>query len=245
MFDLNNKVALVTGASGGIGSSIAKTLYACGANVIISGTNEVNLKQLSAELVNRNTILVCNLKDRTQTENLVEEAISVYGKLDILVCNAGITKDNLSIRMKNEDFEEVININLTSSFILNKSAIKHMMKNKWGRIINISSIIGTTGNAGQANYSASKAGLNALTRSLAQEVGSRGITINAVAPGFIETPMTEVLSSDHKDNLLKSIPMGRFGKPEDVASTIAFLASEEASYITGQTIHVNGGMLMT
>ena len=244
MFNLENKVALVTGASSGIGKAIAIMLHRLGANIIMSGTNISNLEKLSEELIDRNHVIQCNLRETTEVSKLVDQANEIYGKLDILVCNAGITKDSLMLRMKVEDFEDVINVNLTANFIINKCAIKYMMKNRCGRIINISSIIASTGNIGQANYAASKAGLIAMSKSLATEVASRNITVNIVSPGFIETPMTDTLNDEHKENLLKSIPVGRFGRTEDIANTVAFLASDQASYITGQTIHVNGGMLM-
>ena len=244
MFDLTGKTALVTGASGGIGAAIAEGLHAQGATLILSGTREPALQELAAKLEERVHYVRCNLSDRAETENLLEEAEKIGGTIDILVCNAGITKDNLSLRMKNEDFEEVININLFSTFLLNRAAIKRMMKRRYGRIINISSVVAITGNPGQANYSASKAGMIAMSKSLAAEVASRGITINCVAPGFIETAMTEVLSEEQKTKLTHAIPNGKMGQPQDIAAAVNFLASEEAAYITGQTLHVNGGMLM-
>jgi 3-oxoacyl-[acyl-carrier protein] reductase len=244
MFDLTGKTALVTGASGGIGSAIAKTLHKQGAQVVISGTKLAALEELSAELNTRVHFKICDLKDTENLENLITETEEVFGNIGILVCNAGITRDSLALRMKTEDFEEVLQINLVANFALNRAAIKRMIKNKWGRVINISSIIGVTGNAGQANYAASKAGLIAMSKSLAQEVASRGVTVNAIAPGFIKTAMTDVLKPEIQEKMIQSIPAGKFGLPEDIAAAVAFLASEEAHYITGQTIHVNGGMLM-
>jgi 3-oxoacyl-[acyl-carrier protein] reductase len=244
MFKLDGKNALITGASGGIGRAIAKSLHSQGATIVISGTKQQALENLAAELNSRVFIIQCDLSDQLQTESLYDEAEKLAGNIDILVCNAGITKDNLAIRMKNEDFDDVINVNLRSSFILNRAAIKKMMKNKFGRIINITSIVGVMGNPGQANYCASKSGLIGMSKSLAAEVASRGITINCVAPGFIETPMTKDLKPEQKDKLTALIPQGSMGKPEDIAASVAFLASIEAGYITGQTIHINGGMLM-
>lgn len=244
MFDLTGKTALITGASGGIGAAIAVSLHAQGATVILSGTREQALQELASTLSGRVHYLRCNLADTHETEGLLDQAEALAGNIDILVCNAGITKDNLSLRMKNEDFQDVININLFSTFILNRAAIKRMMKKRSGRIINISSVVAVTGNPGQANYTASKAGMIAMSKSLAAEVASRGITINCVAPGFIETAMTEVLAEEHKEKLTKSIPAGKMGQPHDIANAVTFLASDEAGYITGQTLHVNGGMVM-
>lgn len=244
MFNLQDQVALVTGASGGIGGAIARKLHAQGAHVVISGTNLNSLEKLANELETRVTIEVCNLQDDEAVGNLIDKAFAIHEKLDILVCNAGITKDNLSLRMSIEDFDSVININLRSAFILNKAAIRKMIKQKFGRIINISSIVGTTGNPGQANYTAAKAGMVAMSKSLALEVAARGVTINCVAPGFIATAMTDKLTQDLKDELLKKVPCGRLGTPEDIANGVIFLASKEAEYVTGQTIHINGGMAM-
>ncbi len=244
MFDLNGQVALITGASGGIGGAVAKLLHARGAHVVISGTNKQALDNLAAELKERVTIEICNLQEEEAVTGLVDKAFEANGRLDILVCNAGVTKDNLSLRMTLEDFDAVLNINLRSSFILNKAAIKRMIKQKSGRIINISSIVGFTGNLGQANYTAAKAGMVAMSKSLALEVASRGITVNCVAPGFIDTPMTSGLKDEWKEGLIKKIPAGKLGSPEDIANAVLFLASEEAGYITGQTLHVNGGMAM-
>jgi 3-oxoacyl-[acyl-carrier protein] reductase len=244
MFSLQDQVALVTGASGGIGGAIARKLHEQGAHVVISGTNLTSLEKLANELKTRVTIEVCNLQDDEAVNGLIDKAFAIHEKLDILVCNAGITKDNLSLRMSVEDFDAVININLRSAFILNKSAIKKMIKQRFGRIINISSIVGTTGNPGQANYTAAKAGIVAMSKSLALEVAARGVTINCVAPGFIATAMTDKLTQDLKDELLKKVPCGRLGTPEDIANGVIFLASKEAEYVTGQTLHINGGMAM-
>jgi 3-oxoacyl-[acyl-carrier protein] reductase len=244
MLNLTNKIALVTGASGGIGGEIAKSLHAQGAHVVISGTNKQALDKLAAELKDRVSIEICNLQDDESVSSLIDNVCKAHERLDILVCNAGITKDNLSLRMNIEDFDSVIKINLHSTFLLNKLAIKKMVKQKFGRIINISSIVAFTGNPGQANYSAAKAGMVAMSKSFAQEVASRGITVNCVAPGFIATPMTDILNEGHKEKLLSSIPCGKLGSPKDIASGVVFLASNEAEYITGQTLHINGGMAM-
>lgn len=244
MFDLTGKTALITGASGGIGNAIARALYAQGAKVILSGTRIEALQQLAAELGANAHYLVCNLSDKEAAGQLLAEAESLAGSVDILVCNAGITRDSLTLRMKTNDFEDILDINLVSSFILNRAAIKSMMKNRWGRIINITSIVAVTGNPGQANYAASKAGMIGMSKSLAAEVASRGITINCIAPGFIQTPMTDILKEEQKEKLIKSIPNGNLGQPEDIASGVVFLASTEAGYVNGQTLHINGGMLM-
>jgi 3-oxoacyl-[acyl-carrier protein] reductase len=240
MINLTNKTALVTGASGGIGGACAKLLHQLGAHVVISGTNQAKLEALGSELGSNYTIKVCNLADKAACAKLVEE----IEQLDILVCNAGITKDTLALRMSLEDFQSVIDINLTASFVMNKAAIGKMMKARYGRIINISSIVGVSGNPGQANYCASKAGLIGMSKSLAYEVATRGITVNTVAPGFITSNMTDALNEQQKEGLLARIPMKRMGEGAEVAQAVAFLASDAASYITGQTIHVNGGMLM-
>ena len=238
--NLKNQVALVTGATGGIGGAIAKKLHSLGAHVIISGTNQAKLDELARVLEDNYTSILCDLSNQEACANL----ISSIEKLDILVCNAGITKDNLAIKISDEDFLKVTNINLMSSFTLNREAIKKMMRARYGRIINISSIVGFTGNAGQANYAASKAGLVGMSKSLAMEVASRNITVNCIAPGFIESAMTQELSDAQKEAIFTKIPMKKFGTPEDVAYGAAFLASEFASYITGQTLHINGGMAM-
>ncbi len=246
MFRLHSKTALITGATGGIGAAIAQSLVKQGAKVILSGTREEKLKELQAQIgEDKAKILACNLTDFAQVEALFDKAEELAGgQIDILVCNAGITKDNLALRIKNEDWDQVLDVNLKSTFILNRSAIKKMIRRKAGRIINISSVVGFTGNPGQANYVASKAGMVGMSKSFAQEIASRGITINCVAPGFIQTAMTDVLNDVQKDGILKSIPMQKMGSPEDIAAGVAFLASDEAGYITGQTLHVNGGMLM-
>lgn len=245
MFKLTNKTALVTGATGGIGLAIAKDLAAQGAKLVLSSTREEKLAKLADEIGNDTKYVACNLGDADAVDALFEKAEELAGgQIDILVCNAGITKDGLILRMKNEDFSQVLNINLQSTFTLNRNAIKKMMRRKYGRIINISSVVGVTGNPGQANYVASKAGMIGMSKSLAQEVATRGITINCVAPGFIESPMTEVLNEQQRATILAKIPAGKMGNATDIAKAVAFLASEESSYITGQTIHVNGGMLM-
>jgi len=240
MIDLKGKTALVTGASGGIGGAAAKTLHKLGAHVVLSGTNKTKLDAVAQALGDNCAIAVCDLTDQEACARLVDS----MEKLDILVCNAGITKDTLALRMSVEDFESVIDVNLVASFILNKAAIAKMMKERYGRIINISSVVGVSGNPGQANYCASKAGLIGMTKALAYEVATRGITVNTVAPGFIASNMTDVLTDQQKDMISAKIPMKSMGKPEDVANAIAFLASDAAAYITGQTIHINGGMLM-
>lgn len=244
MFDLTGKAALVTGASGGIGGAIAEILHKQGATVAISGTRVEALQNLANKLSSRVHIMPCNLQDHEQVKKLVGDAETKMGKIDILICNAGITRDGLSMRMKDEDWEDVIRVNLTSNFYLARASLRNMMKQRYGRIIFITSVVGTMGNAGQANYAASKAGLTGMAKSLAQEVASRGITVNSIAPGFIETAMTDKLTEDQKNRMLQAIPAGSFGKSEDVATASLFLSSDEAHYITGQTIHVNGGMVM-
>ena len=244
MFELKSKTALITGASGGIGGAIAKVLHGAGATVALSGTRVEPLEALAAELGERAHVLPCNLSDAEAVEALPKQAIEAMGGLDILVNNAGITRDNLFMRMKDEDWDAVININLTSTMRLCRGVMRPMMKARWGRIINISSIVATTGNPGQANYTAAKAGMIAMGKSIAQEVASRGITVNAVAPGFIATPMTDALNDDQKGVINKQIPAGRMGTPEEIAAAVLYLASEEAGYVTGATLHVNGGMSM-
>ena len=243
MFSLIGQTALVTGATGAIGHAIACALHAQGAKIAISGTREAMLQELAAKLEGT-VVLPCNLSDATAVESLFSRAEEALGKIDILVNNAGITRDNLAIRLKDEDWQQVIDVNLTSTFRLCRSAIKSMMKRRNGRIINISSVVAITGNPGQANYCAAKAGVIGMSKSLAQEVASRGITINCIAPGFIESSMTEVLPDAVKEKILSSIPMARMGTPDEIAAATAFLASPEAIYITGQTLHVNGGMAM-
>ncbi len=243
MFDLTGKVALVTGATGGIGEQVAKTLHAQGATVILTGRKKEVLEKLQSELGDRAFAIPMDLSADGATKTLVEESLKVAGKIDILVNNAGLTKDGLMMRMKDEDWQAVIDVNLTASFKLARDVITPMMKNRFGRIINITSVVGWMGNAGQANYCATKAGLTGMSKALAAEVASRGITVNCIAPGFISTPMTDVLSDDIKAKMLEQIPVKRFGTTTDIANAIVFLASDESSYITGQTIHVNGGML--
>jgi 3-oxoacyl-[acyl-carrier protein] reductase len=243
MFDLSDKVALVTGATGGIGEAIARKLSQAGASLVLSGRREEKLKQLCQELPKSNYV-VFDAAETDKTEAFFEEVVAKFGSLDILVCNSGITKDGLSMRMTLDDFREVMEVNCTANFLLNKMAGKYMMKKKWGRVINISSIVGVTGNAGQVNYSASKAALIGMTKSFAQEYASRAVTFNAVAPGFIATDMTSGLDDSIKEKILAEIPMKRMGSAEEIASGVLFLASKEASYITGQTLHINGGMLM-
>ena len=242
--NLKNKTALITGASGSIGGSIAKKLSSLGANVIITGTNKKKIDELKKKLKPNNLAIIADLSKDTEIENLSEKSIKKFNSVDILINNAGINKDALSIRMTKEQWDEVININLTAAFKLSQLAIKSMIKQKWGRIIGISSIIGIGGNIGQSNYAASKAGMIALHKSLALEFASRGITVNCIAPGFIESPMTEVLSNEQKEIMLKKIPVGNIGKPNDIANCVAFLTDEKASFITGSTVNINGGMLM-
>ena len=244
MFDLTGKTALVTGASGGIGRAIAASLIDRGARVVLSGTREAVLEEVAGTLSGETAIVPCNLGDADAVTGLVGKAEEALGPLDILVSNAGLTKDQLLLRMKDEDWETVLNINLGAYYRLAKSALKGMMKRRHGRIIGITSVVGVMGNAGQANYAASKAGMIGFSKSLAQEVASRNVTVNCVAPGFIESPMTDVLPDAQKDALLKSIPAGRLGQGGDIGAAVAFLASEEAAYVTGQTLHVNGGMAM-
>lgn len=244
MFSLNNKKALVTGASGGIGKEIARSLIEAGASVILTGTREQALKEACDSLRSSANYLVADLSDADSLLGLFNTAEEMTGGVDILVCNAGITKDNLTIRMKDEEWEEVLKINLTATFKLNREAVKKMMKRRFGRIINITSIVGFTGNFGQANYCASKAGVVGMTKAIALEAASRGITVNCIAPGFIETPMTDVLKEEVKQQILQKVPMQRMGTPKEIANAVLFLASEEASYMTGNTLHVNGGMYM-
>ncbi|MGE0739720.1 MAG: 3-oxoacyl-[acyl-carrier-protein] reductase [Hyphomonadaceae bacterium] len=245
MFDLSGKTALVTGASGGIGSAIAKGLAAQGARVALSGTRVEALEAVRAELGADHPITPCNLSDPAAVDALIGQAEQALGgKLDILVANAGITKDGLLLRMKDDDFQTVVKINLEGYFRLSRAALKTMMKNRWGRIIGITSVVGVTGNPGQANYAASKAGMIGFTKALAAEVASRNVTANCIAPGFIASPMTDVLNEAQKTALLTKIPAGRLGQGSDIAAAAVYLASEEAAYVTGQTLHVNGGMAM-
>jgi len=244
MFDLSGKRALITGATGGIGGAIARTFASAGAAVGLSGRNKDKLNELTRSIKTKTHTFELDLSDLPSVETFVDTAWEAMGGIDILVCNAGTTKDALNMRMKLTDFTSVVDVNLTSTFILNRDVCKKMLKNKFGRVINISSIIALIGNPGQTNYSASKAAIIAMTKTLAAEYATRGITANCIAPGFIETPMTDVLSGEQKQLMLSRIPIGRFGSPQDVANVALFLASNEASYITGQTIHTNGGMLM-
>jgi len=244
MFDLTGKGALVTGASGGIGAAIARELHRAGAIVAISGTREERLKELADELGARIHALPCNLRDREAVAKLAGDADAAVGQLDILVNNAGVTRDNLFMRMSDDEWDDVIAVNLTAVFTLTRGALRGMMRRRYGRVVNIASISGMIGNPGQANYAASKAGLIGMTKSLAREVAKRGITANCIAPGFIETPMTAELNEKQIEAIANAIPASNFGKPEDVASAALYLASDEASYVTGHTIHVNGGMVM-
>jgi 3-oxoacyl-[acyl-carrier protein] reductase len=245
MFDLAGKTALVTGASGGIGGAIAKALHAQGAGVVLSGTRAEALEALKSELGVRAFIAVCNLGDKDSVEGLVKAAETAAGaQIDILVNNAGITRDNLFMRMKDEEWDQVIAVNLTAAFRLSRGVLRGMMKKRWGRIISITSVVGATGNPGQGNYAAAKAGLVGMTKSLAAEVASRNITVNAVAPGFIQTAMTEVLTDQQKEQISTRIPAGRMGTPAEIAAAVVYLASDEAAYVTGETLQVNGGMAM-
>jgi 3-oxoacyl-[acyl-carrier protein] reductase len=244
MFDLTGKGALVTGATGGIGWAIAEALHAQGAKVAISGTRAERLQELAAKLGSNVFVVPCDLRDRAAVAKLAEEAETALGQVDILVNNAGITHDNLFMRMKDEEWDDVILVNLTSVFVLTRGVLRGMMRRRYGRIVNIASISGVLGNPGQPNYAASKAGLVGMTKSLAREVASRGITANAIAPGFIATPMTAALTEKQVEAIAKAIPTQRFGKPEDIAAAAVFLASDEAGYMTGETMHVNGGMVM-
>lgn len=244
MFDLTGKCALVTGASGGIGSAVARKLYAAGATVALSGTRKERLQELADELGERAHVVVCNLSDAEGPAQLIKDAEAAMGQIDILVNNAGLTRDTLAMRMKDEDWDAVLNVNLTASFRLAKACLRGMMKRRFGRIVGITSVVGVTGNAGQANYAASKAGMIGMSKSLAQEVASRGITVNCLAPGFIATAMTDVLPEAQKEALLSNIPANKLGSADDIANGVLYLASEEAGYVTGQTLHVNGGMAM-
>ena len=244
MFDLTGKTALVTGATGGIGSAVAAALHKMGAAVALSGTRASVLEEMKSKFGDRAHAIPCNLAKVEEVEKLIPAAEAAMGSLDILVNNAGITRDGLAMRMKDEDWSAVIELNLTVAFRLSRAALRGMMKRRFGRIIGISSIVGITGNAGQANYAAAKAGMIGMTKALAREVSSRSITVNCVAPGFIETAMTDALSDKQKEVLLSSVPAGRLGKPEEIAGAVVYLASNEAAYVTGQTVHVNGGMTM-
>ncbi len=244
MFDLKGKTALVTGATGGIGGAIAKALHGQGATVGISGTKAEKLEALASELGERVSVLPCDLRDRPAVAQLADTAEKTLGQVDILVNNAGITHDNLFMRMKDEEWDDVIAVNLTSAFILTRGILRGMMRRRYGRIVNIASISGVFGNPGQGNYAASKAGLVGMTKSLAREVAARSITANCIAPGFISTPMTDALTEKQVEAIAAAIPAQTFGKPEDIAAAAVFFASDEAAYVTGETMHVNGGMIM-
>ncbi len=253
MFDLHGMTALVTGASGGIGSAIARDLAAQGARLVISGSNAEKLRVFRDELDEHtpqhlqevdHVAIACNLSNADEVEKLVPAALDTLGKIDILINNAGITRDNLAMRMKDEEWDAVIRVNLESTFRLMRAVTKPMMKARFGRIINVTSVVGTTGNPGQMNYCAAKGGITAMSKSLAQELATRGVTVNCIAPGFIRTSMTDVLPDAQKESLNAKIPIGRMGEGEDIAAAAVFLASKEAGYVTGQTIHVNGGMVM-
>jgi 3-oxoacyl-[acyl-carrier protein] reductase len=244
MFDLTGMTALVTGASGGLGSSIAKALAAQGARLALSGSNAAKLEACAAELGGDHVTLVCNLSNPEEVDQLVPRAVEALGKLDILVNNAGITRDNLAMRMKDEEFSEVLKVNLEAAFRLMRAAMKPMMRARFGRIVSVTSVVGVTGNPGQANYVASKAGLIVMSKAFAQEVASRGITVNCVAPGFMTSAMTDALNEQQKAGILSKIPAGAMGSGDDIGAAVVYLASKEAGYVTGQTLHVNGGMAM-
>ncbi|GLI91192.1 3-oxoacyl-[acyl-carrier-protein] reductase [Methylocystis echinoides] len=244
MFDLNGKTALVTGASGGIGKDIARALIGAGATVALSGTRREALEALAAEIGGTTHILPCNLADRAETEKLIPAAEAAMGGIDILVNNAGVTRDMLFMRLKDEDWDAVLEINLTSAFRLSRAVLRGMMKKRFGRIIGITSVVGVTGNPGQGNYAAAKAGMIGMSKSLAAEVASRGVTVNCIAPGFIESPMTDALNEAQKAAILTRVPAGRLGTGTDIGAAVVYLSSVEAGYVTGQTLHVNGGMAM-
>jgi 3-oxoacyl-[acyl-carrier protein] reductase len=244
MFDLTGKTALVTGATGTIGGSIARTLHAQGATVTISGTRQEVLEQLAGELGQRVHVLPCNLADAAAVETLVTRSEEVMGQLDILVANAGVTRDNLLVQLRDEDWDQVIAINMTATFRLTRAAVRGMMRRRFGRVIAITSVVGTTGNPGQANYVAAKAGIAGMIKATAAEYAKRGVTANCVAPGFIVTPMTDKLNDKQREVILSKVPANRAGTPDEVAAAVVFLASNEAGYVTGQTLHVNGGMVM-
>ena len=244
MFDLTGRTALVTGASGGIGGAIAEALHGAGATVALSGTREAPLRELAERLGGRAHVVTANLGDAESVLALPKAAAEAMGSIDILVNNAGITRDNLFMRMSDEEWAQVLDVNLTSTFKLSRAVLRGMMKARWGRIVNITSVVGATGNPGQGNYAAAKAGVVGMSKSLAYEVASRGITVNCVAPGFIETPMTDKLTDDQKGKILTQIPAGRMGSAEEIAAAVLYLSSPEASYVTGATLHVNGGMAM-
>ncbi|MDT8856330.1 3-oxoacyl-[acyl-carrier-protein] reductase [Paracoccaceae bacterium Fryx2] len=244
MFDLTGKCALITGASGGIGAEVARVLHGAGASVALSGTRVAPLEALAAELGERAYVLPCDLGDAAAVEALPKAAIAAMGSVDVLVNNAGITRDNLFMRMSDDEWSSVLDVNLTSTFRLCRGVVRGMMKARWGRIVNVGSIVGATGNPGQANYAAAKAGMVGMSKSLAYEVASRGITVNCVAPGFIATAMTDKLNDEQKARILTQVPAGRMGEPGEIAAAVLYLASVEAAYVTGATLHVNGGMAM-
>jgi 3-oxoacyl-[acyl-carrier protein] reductase len=244
MFDLSGRTALVTGASGGLGSAIARALHRQGATVALSGTRQAALDTLASELSERVHVVPCDLSDAAAVEQLIPAAEASMGSVDVLVNNAGLTRDQLFMRMKDADWDLVLAVNLTAAFRLARAALKPMLKRRYGRVVNITSVVGVTGNAGQANYAASKAGLIGLSKSLAREVAARNVTVNCVAPGFIQSPMTDVLSDAQKSAILAGVPVGRLGIADDVAAAVVYLASSEAAYVTGETLHVNGGMAM-
>lgn len=244
MFSMTEKTVLVTGATGGIGEAVARAFYTQGATVALSGRNAAKLDALAADLGNRAYAVPADLSDPAATDALVERAITLMGRIDVLVNNAGLTRDNLAMRLKDEDWQAVLDVNLTAPFRLARACLKGMMKNRWGRIINVTSIVGVTGNPGQTNYAASKAGMIGWSKSLAAEIASRNITVNCIAPGFIATSMTEVLNDEQKAKLNAGIPMGRMGTAEEIAAAAIYLGSNEAGYVTGTTLHVNGGMAM-
>lgn len=244
MFEIEGKTALVTGATGGIGAAIARALHEKGAIVALSGTREAVLSELASELGERVHVVPCDLSNPAAVDGLASQAEEAMGRLDIVVNNAGLTRDNLAMRLKDEDWQTVLDVNLTAGFRIARASLRTMMKQRWGRIIGITSVVGVTGNAGQANYAASKAGMIGMSKALAQEVASRGITVNCVAPGFIETPMTDALNDKQREAIISTVPAGRLGTPLEIASAVVYLASDEAAYITGQTLHVNGGMAM-
>ena len=244
MFDLTGRTALVTGASGGIGGAIAKALHAQGATVAVSGTRREQLEKLAGELGDRNHVLPCNLADAADVEALIPAAEKAMGQVDILICNAGITRDNLFVQLRDEDWDDVIKINLTATFRLTRAATKLMMRKRFGRIIAITSVVGVTGNPGQGNYTASKAGLIGMIKTLGAEYARRNVTANCIAPGFIATPMTDALNDKQREAILTKVPAGRLGTPDDIAAAAVYLSSNEGAYVTGQTIHVNGGMAM-
>ena len=244
MYDLSGKCALVTGASGGIGGAVARALHGAGAQVALSGTRREALDKLAGELGERVAVTPCDLSDDAAVDTLLEDAATALAPVDILVNNAGLTRDNLAMRLKDADWDAVLNVNLRSVFRLSRAALRPMMRARWGRIVNITSVVGVTGNPGQANYVAAKAGMIGMSKSLAQEVASRSITVNCVAPGFIQTPMTDALSEQQREAILARIPAARLGSGDDIAAGVLYLASDEAAYVTGQTLHINGGMAM-